>query len=316
MIGSSAESVTTTTNEDEASKSEVQILRPSLSFETITFSDGTTLALDEDDIVVFVGPNNAGKSAALRELETWVGYSRAGVVIKRATMRRVGTQQDLRSYLEAKAQKSGDGGELRYGGIGYNIRYSHLQYFDNPEDRHPVAPFFAKRLATETRIQDSNAAPGIALFNSPPTHPIHILLMDPDLSKDISERFKHAFGKDLTPFRAGGSSFPLYVGDKPAVPASKDELSKEFVEALQRSNVMLEAQGDGMRSFAAVLLHVLAAQTHSIQFLDEPEAFLHPPQARLIGRYIAQNRPGKSQLFIATHKRRQSPGTHLPASRE
>jgi hypothetical protein len=60
-------------------------------------------------------------------------------------------------------------------------------------------------------------------------------------------------------------------------------------------------QGDGMRSFAAVILHVLAARTHSIQFLDEPEAFLHPPQARLLGRYIAENRPGNSQLFIATH---------------
>ena len=45
-----------------------ELLRPSLSFETITLSDGTSIALEEDDIVVFVGPNNAGKSAALREL--------------------------------------------------------------------------------------------------------------------------------------------------------------------------------------------------------------------------------------------------------
>jgi hypothetical protein len=38
-----------------------------------------------------------------------------------------------------------------------------------------------------------------------------------------------------------------------------------------------------MRSFATVLLYVLAADTHSVQFLDELEAFLHPPQARLLG---------------------------------
>ncbi|MBK9339696.1 MAG: ATP-binding protein [Rhodoferax sp.] len=31
------------------------------------------------------------------------------------------------------------------------------------------------------------------------------------------------------------------------------------------------------------------------------EAFLHPPQARLLGEYIAKKRRGKSQLFIATH---------------
>lgn len=43
-------------------------IAPSLSFESITFSDGQTLNFDSDEIIVFVGPNNAGKSAALREL--------------------------------------------------------------------------------------------------------------------------------------------------------------------------------------------------------------------------------------------------------
>jgi len=295
--------MTTKSHEGEI-PTEDEILRPRLSFKTITFSDGTELTLDEDDIVVFVGPNNAGKSAALRELEAWVARSAPGLVIKGATMRKVGTQADLRAYLDAKAQKSGDGTDLYYGGIGYNIHHSHLGYFDQPSDRHPVAPFFAKRLTTEGRIQDSNAAPSLALFHSPPSHPIHMLLMNPELAKEISDKFRHAFGKDLTPFRAGGSNFPLYVGEKPAVPPGKDELSREFVEALQTSNVMLEKQGDGMRSFAAVILHVLAARTHSIQFLDEPEAFLHPPQARLLGRYIAENRPGNSQLcFHAQHGR-------------
>ena len=57
-------------SEDEeagAPKDEVELQCPKLFFKTITFSDGNTLTLDEDDIVVFVGPNNAGKSAALRQ---------------------------------------------------------------------------------------------------------------------------------------------------------------------------------------------------------------------------------------------------------
>lgn len=293
--------MTSTVEDNGLQTGELKLLRPRLSFETITFSDGTCLTLDEDDIVVFVGPNNAGKSAALRELEEWIARSNAGIVVKDATVRKVGTADELRTYLEAKAHKSGETANLYYGGIGYNIHHSHVSYFDAQEDRHPVAPFFTKRLTTEGRIQDSNAAPSIALHQTPPTHPIHVLLMDPVLSKDISDKFRHAFGKDLTPFRAGGSNFPLYVGQKPDMPNGKDELSKEFVEALQSSNVMLEKQGDGMRSFAAVILHVLAARTHSIQFLDEPEAFLHPPQARLLGRYIAENKPRNSQLFISTH---------------
>ncbi|QDZ01382.1 AAA family ATPase [Nitratireductor mangrovi] len=288
-------------SDDESISENAELFCPRLSFESIIFSDGTKLTLDDDDIVVFVGPNNAGKSAALRELELWVAHSRAGPVIKDATLRKVGTKEDLLRYLDRNAQKSGDAINFQYGGIGYSIHHSHVSYFDRPLDRHPVAPFFAKRITTEGRIQDSNAAPALALFQSPPTHPIHTLLMDPDLASDISSKFRHAFGKDLTPFRAGGSMFPLYVGEKPSVPPGKDELSREFVTKLQSTNLPLESQGDGMRSFAAVTLHVLAARTHSIQFLDEPEAFLHPPQARLLGRYIAENRPGNSQLFIATH---------------
>ncbi|WP_159288956.1 ATP-dependent nuclease [Methylosinus sporium] len=278
-----------------------EFIRPTLSFETITFSDGTTLTLDADDIVVFVGPNNAGKSATLRELEAWVARSTGGVVVTSATLKKNGTVDDFRAFLEQNAQKHGKPGEVHYGGIGYNIRYDHLHFFDQPRDRHPVAPFFTKRLPTESRIGDSNPAPATALFSAPPSHPIHLLLMDEELTADISEKFRHAFGKDLTPFRAGGSIFPLYVGTKPILKPGKNELSREFVDELLRTNVPLERQGDGMRSFAAVLLHVLAAKTHSIQFLDEPEAFLHPPQARLLGRYIAESRREKSQLFIATH---------------
>ncbi len=284
----------------EPATAKTDLLRPRLSFEKIHFSDGTILALDHDDIIVFVGPNNAGKSAALRELEAWVANSIPGLVIKNANMLKVGTQEDLRRYLEENSQKTGDLPNLQYGGIGYSIHTSHIPYFDSG-NLSPVAPFFAKRINTEGRIQDANAAPALSLFRSPPTHPIHFLLMDPELASGISGKFRHAFGKDLTPFRAGGSSFPLYVGEKPSVPAGKDELSKEFVVSLQSTNVTLESQGDGMRSFAAVILHVLAETTHSIQFLDEPEAFLHPPQARLLGRYLAQNKPANTQLFIATH---------------
>ncbi len=288
-------------NKSNVPADKVELQPPKLFFETITFSDNTTLTLDEDDIVVFVGPNNAGKSAALRELDRWVGRPEPGLVVKNTSITQKGTQGDLRAYLEATAQKSGDSVNLCYGGIGYNIHHTHIQCFDKPTDRHPVAPFFAKQLTTEGRITDSNAAPGIALFHDPPTHPIHLLLMDEALSKDISDKFRHAFGKDLTPFRAGGKEFPLYVGEKPVVPYEKDELSREFVNALQSSNVLLQTQGDGMRSFAAVVLHALTAHTHSVQFLDEPEAFLHPPQARLLGRYIAENKTSTSQLFISTH---------------
>ena len=56
-----------------------------------------------------------------------------------------------------------------------------------------------------------------------------------------------------------------------------------------------------MRSFASVILHLLAPTTPSVLLLDEPEAFLHPPQARLLGEIIATEKPSNTQLFVATH---------------
>lgn len=286
---------------NELKEEEVEIIRPSMSFETVTFSDDTTLSFDDDEIIVFVGPNNAGKSAALRELQNWLARSQSQVVIQNASVRKIGNGDDLRKYLEKYAQKSPDTVNLTYAGIGFNIHHSHVPLFDQPTDRHPVAPFFSARLATEVRITASDPAGPIALYENPPSHPIHLLLLDPALARRISSYFKRAFGKDLVVFRAGGSTFPLYVGDKPEMRPGEDELEKSYVERLRAHAFPLQSQGDGMRSFATVLLYVLAGENHSVQFLDEPEAFLHPPQARLLGEYIANQRRAKSQLFIATH---------------
>lgn len=288
-------------NSDEVCDKKALIERPSISFEKITFSDGQSIEFEEDEIIVLVGPNNAGKSAALRELQETVARSGRKLVISDATLRKTGDAAMLRQYLEQSAQKSGSNSEITYGGIGFNIHHSHVSYFDQQQDRHPVAPFFCTRLATEDRITASNPAQAIALHQQPPTHPIHLLLLDPNLGERISQLFRRAFGKDLIPFRAGGGQFPMFVGEKPTLVDGEDELGKSFVERLLASASPLQAQGDGMRSFATVLLYVLAADNHSIQFLDEPEAFLHPPQARLLGEYIAKNRRAKSQLFIATH---------------
>jgi hypothetical protein len=55
-----------------------------------------------------------------------------------------------------------------------------------------------------------------------------------------------------------------------------------------------------MRSFAGVLLHTCLGG-ESILLIDEPEAFLHPPQARQLARTLVSEKPNGRQIFIATH---------------
>ena len=56
-----------------------------------------------------------------------------------------------------------------------------------------------------------------------------------------------------------------------------------------------------MRSFASVIMHLLTPATFTLLLLDEPEAFLHPPQARLLGELIVTEKAPSAQLFLATH---------------
>src|SRR4051794_20525286 len=97
--------------------------KPALSFESVTFSNGGVLTFDDDEIVVFVGPNNAGKSAALREMQQFVSKTIAQTVVKDATFRRRGSQVELWSYLDKHALKVGDVANYQYAGMGYNIHH-------------------------------------------------------------------------------------------------------------------------------------------------------------------------------------------------
>jgi hypothetical protein len=54
-----------------------------------------------------------------------------------------------------------------------------------------------------------------------------------------------------------------------------------------------------VRSFVGLLLHSIVRMP--LILIDEPEAFLHPSHARLLGRVLVERTPDDGQLIIATH---------------
>ena len=107
-----------------------------------------------------------------------------------------------------------------------------------------------------------------------------MLYSDSELEGKISKYFRQAFGIDLIVYRAGGEKIHLLVGENLAPQSGEDRVSINYCRRLRDSTKPLVEQGDGMRSYASVILHILAPITPSILLLDEPEAFLHPPQAK------------------------------------
>lgn len=268
----------------------------------IIFNDNTSLDLNKDDIVVFVGPNNSGKSASLKEISKSI-KSKADkrVILKNVTIEKEGDEQDLFKLLDNVATKSYDGGNLMYRASKFATYESNAKniWSNYSKGVGELEPLFVNSLTTEQRLQAANPPKSIRLTTDAPQHPIHVLQKDDSLEAKFNDYFNQAFGTDLTLHRNAGSEVPLYVGEKPHLESGEDRLSRRYLIELEKLDVLHE-QGDGMRGFVGVLLNAFVSQ-HSILLIDEPEAFLHPPQARLLGKMLAKDLPTDRQLFLATH---------------
>ena len=288
--------------DDSGSSTESEI--PSVTFESITFSDGTTIDLDPADIVVLVGPNNAGKSEVLRELDRVFVRNRQLTVLKSYKIQKVGTKESFEKLTRKHGQIKRGKGSTTLSGYQWSVSLENqdIQQFW-PDDIAPFKSMFCLKIPTETRITGSNPANAINFRDEPLQHPIHILIEDDKLEIEISKYFHRAFHDDLVLDHTPAKKISLLVGTRP-IPDPKtgeDRLSKTYRDRVYDLTTPLAQQGDGMRSFASVILHLLAPITASILLLDEPEAFLHPPQARLLGEIIATKKSSQAQLFVATH---------------
>lgn len=86
------------------------------------------------------------------------------------------------------------------------------------------------------------------------------------------------------------------VGDDfSRIPNNPQEAFKEL-----RNYPLLDDQGDGLRSILGIITAILSVKK-PVVLLDEPEAFLHPPQAMQLGELISDLVEADRQIFIATH---------------
>lgn len=269
----------------------------------IQFSDSSKISLEKNDIVVLVGPNNSGKSASLREAAQLLRQKRnKGKVLLNIIIKKEGETTDLIDDLETYSMKhQTDHPSPYYQGFGYNI---HGQNADTHWRNYQtglldLVSLYVNILTTEQRLQSANPPTNIKLTTQPIQHPIHFLQKNDETERKFSDYFRQAFGTDLIVHRNAGSNVPLYIGEKPIPKNGEDRVSENYLRELEKRDLLHE-QGDGMRSFVGVLLNAFISN-HSILFIDEPEAFLHPPQARLIGKMLAKDLPSERQLFLATH---------------
>lgn len=281
---------------DEKDK-EVMKEKPQIYFKKIKFNDNTELLLEKNSIVVFTGANNSGKSRVLKDIESSLDCTNhiEKVVVKTSESDYCGEIGE-KSFLEEHFYKDAEG-YYRSLESGFAFETSSLEQFWKGRTLYnSLHKVFVKRLSTEKRLSASNA---LIRNAQPEQHPIYRLNKNEELAQKISDYFSEAFGVDLIVNRNEMQTIPLHVGkapDKSSYTINQQDEYYNIVSKLPK----LQDQGDGMRSFASILLHTFTSD-YSITLIDEPEAFLHPPQARILGKMLSQNNPDYRQLFISTH---------------
>ncbi|ASO22944.1 hypothetical protein AHOG_26725 [Actinoalloteichus hoggarensis] len=147
------------------------------------------------------------------------------------------------------------------------------------------------------RLAMSNDSQMFNLRTDHPTLPAQRMYSDRTIERTVSEATERAFGFPLSVNRYSGSEITLHVGNvsSPETMPPSEEYLRELFEL-----PLLRDQGDGVRAFIGMLLPIVTSQ-YPLVIIDEPEAFLHPPQAYLFGKLLSEQRNNGTQIIIATH---------------
>lgn len=280
---------------------ETPIGRPNIYVKSLSFNDGTTLPVNKNDIVVFVGPNNVGKSQTLKDIQKKAEGDVQTVLLQGASFQ-MDASFPIQDWLASKfLSQTERNGTQTYLGLEFAVVSFLLTSFSSLSRPGFLSNALIRLLRTEDRLSIANSQPNIDL-DEMPKHPIHILRKNDDLRQKISDCFEKAFSIPVFPFTLNGKTTPMIMGSYPILSGS---YSNELARVAATCKILstyprLDQQGDGMRSFVGLMLYLIIDHYNTF-LIDEPESFLHPPQARLMGEIVGELLSNEQQAFVSTH---------------
>ncbi|MFC8345230.1 AAA family ATPase [Streptomyces sp. NPDC057280] len=286
--------------------------RFALSIESITLENGLTVSPPPVGVTVVVGGNNVGKSTLLRQVANLAARQPGNPsdiarwqLVTDIRFNASGDVKDLCAWLIAQGGAFTRNGMLWFGAPGQTNVHE-----------HNVRQFFGDRQRGVDRL--STLADTLLLFSdpwqragviqpqemresleTPSRNVMHRLEESVQMLNEVREICREVFRIDLTldtlarmiQLRIGRVTTPA-----PPVDAVTPDYRKEVA-----SLPPLTEQGDGIKSLIALILPLVTAEQR-IVMIDEPEAFLHPPQASALGRILGRLAREKGiQVILATH---------------
>lgn len=277
-------------------------INPSVVIKKIKFNDNTEIELNNDDMVVFVGANNVGKSRVLKDIKNDILESSSKkVIVDEIEYQDTNFEEiNMRNYFKNNFELGPNGYDIA---VDVNHTHNYNEHnFQNVKsgDKHFYKVLFSF-LSTESRLNMTAPISYSFINDKLRFNVMRKLERDKKNITTLNDIVFSCFGKkiDISEGTWQNAVYKLYKF------GTKDEIDKSVSADTREARCLLESlenlndQGDGIRSAVAILASLITT-THSLYLIDEPETFLHPPQARILGRNIVDLSQNK-QCFISTH---------------
>lgn len=290
---------------------------------TLNFGSATKqppLSFETTPVTIFVGPNNAGKSRVLVEIENGCREPEVkenNLILKELEFHPL-SKPEIEEELRKIEQKPGLNETLNPDHV--IIGKVHIQS-DQPfrqqlykkgiveEAQKPpkrlnyystFLSLYTVRLDGTSRLNLLNEKKAGDLKNSPTNHLTH-LFQNNDLRKKVRDIIHAAFSKYFVIDPTNIGNLSVRLSDRE--PRSEREEKGWETESVDfhKSAVDIKNMGDGVKAFTGIITTLLAGDP-KITLIDEPEAFLHPALSSILGKEICKSLSQTSKcLFVATH---------------
>ncbi|KAI9138844.1 AAA domain-containing protein [Paraphysoderma sedebokerense] len=272
---------------------------------SLTTIEGNVIPLEPGQVTVFVGPNNAGKTTALKEIH-WL-MSQTCTIGQHMP---IGDPWDA-DYFHPKLFKAYDYEKWCHqcNPVPYqfddNIEISHQgNTFSLPKNTPPagepkdaidkhigtLSSLFSQYLSFSDRIDALRMNDAHDTYNEKPKTALQYIYSNKKRLERISDVLEKILGYKLCINREAGKFIRLhtYHGN----PGQYEDIRKYS---------LVDDHGDGLKGVVGLLLSIFASPK-LVHLIDEPEVFLHPPQSRELGKFISRTAKDKNiQFFLSTH---------------
>jgi len=309
------------------STNEVPIIQNDhLRISNLVFSSGNrtnnqNLDVECGNVVILVGPNNSGKSTALKEIEDYcLGGKKQLTVLSDVKFNTPLTENGIGelintyriidppkgqnipvgTYLLSIPDVKGQGEAPQYQSIDPVAIEQFLKLENIPRDKmnKQIIKFFTIFLDGATRFDLIKNKPRGDL-KIHPANPLATIFRDQEIHGNIDtiihNEFNWHFYLDST-----GPNGQLEISFNKEEFSNWKSQDKSAIEFFSKFT-SIKNVGDGIKTFTGLLVAGMSLP-HKIFVVDEPEAFLHPPKARALGSHLTRLiEKREASLIISTH---------------